>query len=171
MPNDSTRNLSKIRDKDGVVELRWWTPNGADRENGELTCKDKPTEDFIDAMQALAPVMSGVLELPKDWGDERIVVTTVSLSERGEKLGVIISGSCRVAAGGFGLNTPLLHEPSGDDAEAGPSTLTPERWAQVTECAKQAHLYLGGDRVQRSLGLQDGGGEEEEASEPQLGVV
>ena len=170
MSDDSTRNLSKIRDKDGVVELRWSTPNGADRESGKFICQDKPTEDFINAMQALASVGASKLH-PVTVPPECFTVTTVSLSERGEKLGVIISGSCRVAAGGFGLNTPLLHEPSGDDAETGPGTLTPEQWAQVTECARQAHLYLGGDRIQRGLGLEDGGGEEEEAGEPQLGVV
>ena len=171
MPDDSTRTLSKIRDKDGVVELRWWTPNGADRESGEFVCKDKPTREFIDAMQALGPIMAAILELPKEWGADRIVVTTLSLSERGGNVGVIISGSCRVAAGGFGLNTPLLHEPSGDDAESGPSTLSPEWWAPVAECARHAHLYLEGERTQRVLGLEDGGGEEEEAGEPQLGVV
>ena len=171
MPDDSARNLSKIRDKDGAVELRWWTPNRADRESGKFVCNDKPTDEFVDAMQALAEVGASRLQ-PVIVPPECFTVTTVSFSEdKGGKLAVIISGSCRVESGGFGLNTPRLHEPSTDEAGGGPGTLTVDQWAKVTECARQAHLYLGGDRVNRTLGLEDGGAEEEEAGEPQLGVV
>ncbi len=172
MADDSTRTLSKIRDKDGEVELRWWNPNGADRENGDFTCKDKPTQEFIDAMQALAQVGASKLH-PVTVPPECFTVTTVSLSEsKGGKLGVIISGSCVVESGGFGLNTPRLHQPSTDgEEEVGPGTLTPDQWEKVAECARQAHLYLEGERTQRVLGLEDGGGEEEEVADPQVRVV
>ena len=156
MLEDVQRNLTKIRDKDGEVELRWWTPNGVDRESGGLICKDKPEDDFIDTMQALAPLMAKVLELPEGWGADRIIVTTVSLSEdKGGNLAVIISGSCKVKAGGFGLNTPRLHQPV-TDAEAGPGTLTPDQWELVAKLAAQAHRYREGERTQRTLGLSEG---------------
>lgn len=171
MPENVARNLSKIRDKDGAVELRWWIPNGADRESGKFGCNDKPTEEFVDAMQALAEVGASRLQ-PVIVPPECFTVTTVSFSEdKGGKLAVIISGSCRVESGGFGLNTPRLHQPSTDGGEVGPGTLTVDQWAKVAECARQAHLYLGGDRVNRTLGLEDGGAEEEQVDDPQVRVV
>lgn len=160
MLEDVQRNLTKIRDKDGEVELRWWTPNGVDRESGGLICKDKPEDSFIDAMQALAPLMANKLELPKDWAAERIAVTTVSLSEDSNgNLGVIISGSCKVAAGGFGLNTPRLRQPV-SGAEGGPGTLDVDQWELIAKLASQAHLYREGQRTQRTLGLAEAGEEE-----------
>ena len=173
MPDEVSKHLTKIRDKDGVVELKWWTPNGNDREAGEFPCKDKPTDAFVDAMQALAEVGAARLH-PVTIPPECFTVTTVSLFEgKAGNLSVIISGSCKVDSGGFGLNTPRLHQPvsGGDDeTEPGPGTLTPDQWALVAECAKQAHLYLNGDRVQRGLGLEDGGdnGEEGEGDPSQL---
>lgn len=150
------RNLNKIRYKDGAVELHWWTPNGQDREAGEFVCKDKPTDEFEAAMQALVPLMVRKLEFPAEVKD-RIKITTVSLSaDRGNNLGVVISGSCTVAAGGFGLNTPRLRQPHTEE-ETGPGTLTIEEWQLVADLAAQAHEYLGGARTQRGLGVEDGG--------------
>lgn len=174
MPDDAPRHLTKIRDKDGVIELKWWTPNGDDRDTGEFVCKDKPTEDFIAAMQDLGNVLVArlrPLEIPLD----RLTVTTISLSEtKGGTLGVIISGSCRTDAGAFAINTPRLTQPKtaeGEDDVDGPATLTPDEWGKVAELARLAHLYHGGDRVQRSLGLDDGGDSgEDEGDQPKLAV-
>ena len=169
MQHEVAKNMVKIRDKDGVVELHWWTPNNNDREGGDFTCKDKPTDAFVDAMQELAKVGAAKLH-PITVPPECFTVTTVSISEdRAGNLGVIISGSCKVESGGFGLNTPRLRAPvSGEEGETGPGTLTPDQWAKIAECAKHAHLYLQGDRTQRGLGLEDGGdsGEDDGNGEP-----
>ena len=166
------RNLSKIRDKDGVVELHWWTPNGQDRESGEFICKDKPTDEFGEAMQALRDEVVKYLELPEPW-KENITITTVSLSaDRANNLGVVISGSCRVSAGGFGLSTPRLRQPLTEE-EAGPGTLTIDEWAKIANLATLAHSYREGDRTQRGLGIGDGGGsgENDGHGEPVEAVV
>ncbi len=150
------KNLDKIRYKDGAVELHWWTPNGQDREAGEFICKDKPADEFEAAMQALVPLMVRKLEFPADVKD-RVTITTVSLSaDWGNNLGVVISGSCVVAAGGFGLNTPRLRQPQTEE-ETGPGTLTIDEWQLVADLAARAHEYLDGARVARGLGLDDGG--------------
>jgi len=172
MPDEVSKHLSKISDKDGTIVLKYWMPNGADRETGEFVCKDKPAQEFIDATQALTAILHSKLH-PMVVPEHAVTVTTVSIKGGGaESMSVIISGSCRADAGAVAINTPRLHQPSPENEKEGAAMLTPDQWEVIAELAKHAQAYLAGVRTPRTLGLSEGGdsGEEEDAEAPTMAL-
>lgn len=103
--------MRKMHWTDGDLFLSWTTNHvGGKTIDHEVDSKDRPSEDFIDALGLFAPLIIKLLKLPKNYDLE---IRTVSLRWNDEgRRSLTVSGVHPVEAsnGPFNVTTPLLRE-------------------------------------------------------------
>ena len=174
--------FSKIKWNGKKATMEWTVTNGEDREERALrNCPDGPAQAFKDAMEALAAFIPRMIGARKDYADNGLTVTGVTLSQDDkDRRGFIFHCRKDVPSTGaaFNFNTPLIHEAEADapNAETG---LQEDAMGVIERLLIEAKGYVEGNRDghQEEMSLGQGGGsamaveddeeddEEEEAQE------
>lgn len=141
-------DFAKIKYSKGSMTLEWADEGIVDTKRTTLTSSDEPEKEFVDAMQALAPIVADLLELPKEYvAGLTIIGVSLSYNET-QGRGCVVT--CLKELAGFNaplvLNTPHLAE----DAEHGPTM--PLRLSQALGalCAR-AGRFKDGHRLQSDM--------------------
>lgn len=133
---------------------------------GFIEASDLPLTDFSVALQAFAPLVVGLLDLPGHWSGE-LTVRSVSISQEDEddRLGITVHLLKEVdgANSPWNIHTPHLRQPL-TDAETGASGFYDDEWQQaLDDLSVEAERYWAGERQQTNL---FDGAESESEDEP-----
>jgi hypothetical protein len=120
-----------------------------------FTCSDKPRPEFKQSLDALAPFIIEMCELPDNYLS-RIEVRGVTFSYGGEAevMGATISAQMKLNKSNqnLNLNTPHKASDSYSDAPADPKQLLPvECIKALKNLCEEVRLYIRGERAQGSL--------------------
>ena len=120
-----------------------------------LTCSEEARPGFYTAMQALAPHVVDMCELPQDYL-ERITVRGVSFSYGGadEVMGATISAGMKLNYSYSSLNLNTPHKASGSYSKNDPDKmqlLSADCVKALNNLCGEAKLYLNGERAQMNL--------------------
>lgn len=148
--DEPRRNFTKIKWDGKQIYLAWQTKAGNDTVESTLSSKDEPHETFHAALQAFAPGMLELLQLPQAYGRE-LHVRGVSINyESDGRMGLVITALKMLnTTAPLVLNTPHQKE-EGDLDEAGTfiSRATRQR---LDELVAEAERYIDGHRAQGDL--------------------
>lgn len=141
--------ISKIRMKDGRIEITIVQTNGANEAETNHKIYDAPHPDFPMAMAALESHAREILQWPSDYraGEVRIVSVSYSFSETTNVEGATISGLVNLETSNspFSFNTP--HLPFEQYSEGGVSPLMPDDAIEALETLRQeARDFLSGKK-------------------------
>lgn len=120
-----------------------------DERTDTLKSFDAPRPEFNDAMQAFAPSVRRLLELPGDY-DLRVTGLSISYQAESERRGLVITCQKKLADANAPLvfNTPHLPEKDIDD----PNPSWPQEWYDLLDdLCEQATAYVDGKREQQDL--------------------
>lgn len=135
------------------VELAYERADEHKVEEIKATSSERPLPSFADAMQAFAPFVIDLLEIPDDW-QSALTITTLNLSaDKNGNRGLIVTATKPVAKAydrPLVLNTPLVRE--GGDEPADEACVLPDEVLELIALAEdEAVRYLNGEREQREL--------------------
>ncbi len=128
-----------------------------DQGNGSFSMKedDNPLPAFPAALTAMAPLVSLICHLPKDYHDENLRVLGFDIGSKGGARTVIIHAAKSLddSAKQFEFSTPerLLEKPTEEGEYSTP--LTEAKAALVWEAIEEACQYVKGFRAQGKLEL------------------
>ena len=127
------------------------SPLGGD-DRFSLTCGEPARPEFYEALQALAPHVAEICELPETCVD-RIIVTGVSFSYKADVVGATISAKMRLEKidAVVAINTPHMFE-------KGPLRFSEECAEVLSLIEGEARRYICGDRAQAQLFEEAQGG-------------
>jgi hypothetical protein len=122
----------------------------ADGEIHQLTHNEKPKPDFDLAIEALRPLIIGILGLPESYG-EGLKPTGLTIAGEDKQVCLVAIKDIPDANGVFNIATPLrfLDHPATEGTFTQP--LTEEQVKLVDAVCEQAEAYLTGDRMQGVL--------------------
>lgn len=148
--------LKKVKvTSDNKIHMAYEQKGSGGWDEYSLTCSDKPRPELLVALEALAPHVIEMCELPESYLD-RITVRSVSYSYGGDQevMGATISGQMALYYSNCGLNINTPHKAS-DSYSDGPAD---DKQLLDSECIKalgvledEAIRYIQGDRAQTVL--------------------
>ena len=152
--------ITKVKDDTDkvVIQYEHEAPNGR-RDKHTLECAEAPTPELRDALQALAPHVVDICELPEEYAN-RLSIRGVAFSYGGEleTMGATITALAKLATSNapLVLNTP--HKPSDSYAEGGDTTmcLSSDCITALTVLQEQAIGYVNGNRTQLEFDMSGG---------------
>lgn len=97
-------DFTKIKHHKSKVTLEWTDEGVSDSKHTTLTSHDDPEEEFTEAMQALAPIVARMLELPESYADGLNVIGTSLTYSDSQGRGVVITCLKEVSS----FNAPLV---------------------------------------------------------------
>jgi hypothetical protein len=148
--------FSHIRVFEKAVKLDWTIdqPIGSATMTTSFASADPPLQSFRDALQAFAPYVSSLLDLPEHWQAE-LVVTGLSIDREAETglRGLIITVRRRIEkANGRPviINTPRMPE-AGETTSDKIATLADAEIELLETAEREAYKYVKGEREQGQL--------------------
>jgi len=146
--------------KEDKIYLEYQEKNSHEEyDNFMMECADAPLPDFGRSLNALAPDIGTLCELPKNsW--PRITAKSVSLSYSGEKevMGAVISGAMELLNSNspLNLNTPFKASGSYNDGDPDPrQVMEYQTKVRIEKLCDEAKRYLRGERLQGDLFKKD----------------
>lgn len=141
-------DFTKIKHHKGSVELEWTTSVDNDFTKHSLASFDEPEKEFAEALQALAPMVCLLLDLPPEYKSD-LTITSVSLSYNDSQgRGCVITSLKKLP--GFNaplvLNTPHLPE----ESEHGP-TMPGYLIQALNNLSDYAIRFRNGQRMQADM--------------------
>lgn len=120
-----------------------------------FTCSEAPRPELLKTLQALAPHVIEMCELPKSYVD-RINVTGVSFSYGGEKevLGATIISQMKLNQSNCDLNLNTPHKASESYSEAPADEkqlLSSDCVSALEDLCAEVEMYINGERAQMKL--------------------
>ena len=164
----SELNIRKIRRSSKKLSFTYL--NG--EEEHSASYKDNPLPTFGPSLDALAPLVCELCELPKDYKDG-LTVSGLTLCESGKVECVTIVAKKEIAGNSrpFNIATPLIPIDQPEEGEG--SHLTIAQAILVETAVEEARKYIRGERSQGQMKLtpeaeetEVEGDEEPEAGEP-----
>lgn len=158
----SELNIRKMRRS--AKKLSFTYLNG--EEEHSASYKDNPLPSFGPALDALAPLVCELCELPHDYKDG-LTVSGLTLAESGKVECVTIVAKKEIAGNSrpFNIATPLIPI---DQPEEGEGThLTIAQAILVETALEEARKYIRGERAQGQMKLAAEKEEEEAGGEPE----
>ena len=141
-------DITKVKSKDGQIEVYFRRENGKDQEVTGFASKDEPRPELPKAFASLANDFLAMCDLP---GECRKGTEVISVSI-GEKQGIpnyILSARRTTEAGTYAISTPLFHDYEEDTGAAnGIATTTLKK---IEKLVKAAAAFVAGERTQRNL--------------------
>jgi hypothetical protein len=153
----STRRITKVKVKNGAVEIHLLELDGKTEKESTLKSAETPSADLDVAMAELVPVVYDILALPRSWrtGAMRITGVSFSFSEETEVEGAVITGrvDLETSQAPFNFNTP--HLPFDQYSAGGQAPIMPASAIDKLEKVRtEAKLYIDGKRAQMELALR-----------------
>jgi hypothetical protein len=120
-----------------------------------FTCSEAPRPELLKTLQALAPHVVEMCELPKSYVD-RIIVTGVSFSYGGEQevMGATIISQMKLNQSNCDLNLNTPHKASDSYTEAPADEkqlLSDDCISALFNLCEEIEMYINGDRAQVKL--------------------
>jgi hypothetical protein len=142
--------ITKVKYDGKKVRVEYERGSLTDPDEFLVSCKDEPSVEFKDALQALQPDVNELCEFPID---QALSIRSVSYSHTNGIMGACVTAlrSLKKANSPLVINTPHLpSEPYSDNADE--LTLDPNMTERLIHLANLAEMYVGGDaRAQASL--------------------
>lgn len=139
--------------KKGVKLHREETEKGGAVETRVLKSPERPLPTFDDALQAFAPYVVDLLEIPDEWRGA-LKVTTLNLSQDKNQLRGLIVTVIKPVAKAYDkplvLNTPLVRE-GGENASEDAFVLSDEVLGLIKLAEVEARRYVKRERLQAEL--------------------
>lgn len=145
--------FTEIKYANNRVHLKWKEEKNSDIMTVELESNDQPLQTLEESLQALAPYVCTILELPEEY-TTGLTVTKVGFSEGGFQ--IIAKKEIEGSNSPFNINTPHLK----DDAEAVDGDLL----RAIDKVISEAKRFRKGQRnqIELPLGATTGEGAQED---------
>lgn len=135
--------FTRIKYHNETMELEWEEKKKNDTQIVNFASHDEPEQSFLQALQAIGPLVCKLLGLHHDYVSE-LTVTTVSLKSGG----CVITAQKKIE----GFNSPfMIHTPHMKRENEGASTMPGDLAKAVDHLIEQAGRYVKGHRAQLSL--------------------
>mgnify|MGYP000847248248 FL=1 len=159
------RQITKIKVKKGSYFFAWeeYQSSTANWDGHTLTCKDKPRDELLAAMKALAPHVLDICEFVKENIEDFMVSgVTWSYTEDNQYVTLTAQKKLEYSRAPLILNTPVRPEEPGKDDDM-TFCMSEELMDDLRKLEADAWRYIMGDRAQQQLDFAD----TEDESEPQ----
>lgn len=151
----ANKRIRKIKASRNSVELEVIETWGAANEREwRLKCHEEPAQEFLDSLDALAPLVRDLLGLPTAWADQALHCVSVSFSwsetTAVEGASICMRADLDCATAPLIFNTP--HLPFDQYSPGGEQPVMPDDLIEALQAVKiEAQAYLDGKRMQGDL--------------------
>ena len=152
--------------RDDKTVLKWQTVDTERHEtfNGEMNSDNAPEPTFVKALEAFAPDVLRIIELPESYTNSRgekvsildsLEVRSVGFSYEHDRFGVTIHAvrSLEYSTRPQNISTPVFYQPADGDADGKKGLIWPELQIKIDQLIAHAELFRTGTRAQGELEL------------------
>jgi len=149
--------LLKVTREDKAVIIRDEVMGSLSTENRNIEYHEAPLKSFDDALQALAPVVKAVMEVPEKWIETiKVKALSVSHTAAGTRNATIVFVRPMAATDQtHRMTTPAVRIDDPADGEEGEREISPAHASAVAAMIEEAERYAKGERQQVLLPLED----------------
>jgi hypothetical protein len=161
--SNTTRRITRVKrtsGDDSRIVIEWQIVHEDGRADDlRISGTDAPRPEMYQALAALAPALAEWLDVTPEWAST-LKVTGVSMrytpTDGGDIMGACVTASRDCAAASpLVLNAPFRPEAPYSEGGDKSCCLTREQLDALDAVAREAELYIDGDRAQMALPLED----------------
>lgn len=151
----SQLTIQRIGYKEGYVTIEAGEHvAGTDyRKEIKLRSAEAPHPDFAASFEALAGGVRKLLQVPRNWAENAITVTKISIGETGGIQGASITGKAALETSDAPFNFATPYLPFSVEGESNRPVMPPEILEHIRTAEARALDYLKGSRAQGALPL------------------